>query len=146
MSDRGTPESREGRKAASTGIAVATSVDIGIPTLGDSPYLVETIESVFAQTHTEWTLTISENGPGLPSVRRELEPFLSDPRVHHLITGQKLGRGSNHNVLIRRGSAPYVGIVHDDDRWHPDFLERRVAFMEEHPTCGFVYSGHIVID
>jgi hypothetical protein len=121
-------------------------VDVGIPTLGNSPYLAETIESVFAQTLTNWTLTISENGPGLESMQRLLEPYLTDPRVKHLVTGTKLGRGANHNNLIRRGEAPYVGIVHDDDRWHPEFLERRVRFLDEHASCGYVFSGHVVID
>ena len=121
-------------------------VDVGIPTLGNSPYLSETIESVLAQTLTNWRLFISENGPGDPSFRRMLEPYLADPRVTHLVTGTKIGRGSNHNNIIRAGSAPYVGIVHDDDRWHPEFLERHIEFLEAHPTCGFVYSGHVVID
>jgi glycosyltransferase involved in cell wall biosynthesis len=123
-----------------------TVVDVGIPTLGNSPYLAETIESVFAQTLRSWTLTISENGPGLESVRETLEPYLRDPRVRHLVTGEKVGVGTNHNILIQAGSAPYVGLIHDDDRWHPEFLERRVRFLDEHETCGFVYSGHVVID
>jgi Glycosyl transferase family 2 len=123
-----------------------TIVDVGIPTLGNSPSLVETIESVFAQSLTSWTLTISENGPGLESVRHTLEPYLRDPRVWHLVTGEKVGRGTNHNILIHAGTAPYVGLVHDDDRWHPEFLERRVRFLDEHETCGFVFGGHVIID
>jgi glycosyltransferase involved in cell wall biosynthesis len=122
------------------------TVDVGIPTLGNSPYLTETIESVFAQTFTGWRLFISENGPGDAAFRASLEPYLDDPRVTHLVTGTKIGRGANHNNIINAGSAPYVGIVHDDDRWHPDFLARHVAFLDAHPRCGFVFSGHIVID
>src|SRR5439155_5937732 len=28
----------------------------------------------------------------------------------------------------------------------PDFLERRVEFLEAHPSCGFVFSGAVIID
>jgi teichuronic acid biosynthesis glycosyltransferase TuaG len=121
-------------------------VDVGIPTLGSSPYLAESIESILAQSLPEWRLVVSENGPGNDSVRELMEPYLRDPRVRHVVTGEKVGRGTNHNLLIQAGSAPYVGLLHDDDRWHPEFLERRVRFLEEHPSCGFVYSGHTVID
>ena len=37
-------------------------VDVGIPTLGNSPFLAETIESVLAQTLSTWRLMISEIG------------------------------------------------------------------------------------
>jgi glycosyltransferase involved in cell wall biosynthesis len=121
-------------------------VDVGIPTLGARPFLTEAVESVFAQTHSNWRLVISENGPGTDEARRVLEPYLSDPRVSHVVTGEQVGIGANHTNLFRLGNAPYLGVLHDDDRWHPGFLERRVAFLEQNRTCGFVYSGHVVID
>ena len=121
-------------------------VDIGVPTLGTSPYLIETIESVFAQTLHEWRLVIVENGPGLQSVREELQPYLDDPRVRHVTTGAVIGRAENWTNLIRTGSAPYHALLHDDDRWGPEYLERRVEFLEENENCGFVFSGYTVID
>jgi hypothetical protein len=123
-----------------------TLVDVGIPTLGSLPHLIESIESVLAQTLPTWRLVISENGPGEDDVRKALAPYLEDPRVHHVITGKRVGRGENWTNLIRAGSAPYVGLLHDDDRWEPGFLERRVAFLEDHPACGFAFSEYVVID
>ena len=69
------------------------TVDVGIPTVGESPYLAEAVESMLAQTLTSWRLVIRENGPGLDSVRRTLEPYLGDPRVKHVVAGTKTGRG-----------------------------------------------------
>jgi teichuronic acid biosynthesis glycosyltransferase TuaG len=121
-------------------------VDVGIPTLGTSPYLLESVESVMNQSLSSWRLVISENGPGVASLHRALEPYVRDPRIRHVVTGERVGRGQNHTNLIRAGSAPYVGVLHDDDRWGHRFLERRVEFLERHRTCGLVYSGHNVID
>ena len=124
----------------------AVVVDVGIPTLGLSPYLQDSIESVLSQTLSQWRLVISENGRGDERVRTFLEPYLRDARVSHVVTGERLGRGKNYTRLIRTGNAPYVGLLHDDDRWDSRFLERRVSFLEEHPECGFVFSGYAVID
>jgi glycosyltransferase involved in cell wall biosynthesis len=121
------------------------AVDIGMPTRGGSVYIAEAIETILAQTFTNWRLLISENGAGEEGVRRVLEPYLDDPRVEHVVVGSLVGVGPNHTNATR-GKAPYISVLHDDDRWHPEFLERRVRFLEEHDTCGFVYSGQIVID
>ena len=121
-------------------------VDIGIPTVGTRPYLTEALESVFAQTVTSWRLVLSEDGPGLGRVSRALEPYADDPRIQHVLTGDRVGIGPNHTNLFRDGRAPYLAVLHDDDRWHPQFLERRLRFMDAHPNCGFVYSGHVVMN
>lgn len=125
---------------------VDATIDVGIPTLGESQYLGEAVESVFKQSFASWRLLISENGPGTELTRQTLEPFLEDPRVNHVITGTRIGRGENWTNLITAGDAPYVGILHDDDRWGPGFLDRRVRFLEQHPTCGLVYSGYYRVD
>jgi hypothetical protein len=131
---------------STTRTGLETVVDVGIPTLGLTPYLLESIETVLNQTLPSWRLLISENGPGDERLRSALEQYLSDSRVSHVITGEKLGRGENYTRLIRAGTARYVGLLHDDDRWGPQFLERRVAFLEEHAECGIVFSGYSVID
>ena len=136
--------------ASDAGVARSTPVvpivDVGIPTLGESPsYLVEAVESVFAQTFSSWRLLISENGPGLDSVREALEPYVRDPRVEHVVSGTREGRGINW-TRASQGSAPYIGLLHDDDSWAPEFLERRTEFLDKHPQVGLVYSGCVVID
>ncbi|HXG77155.1 MAG TPA: glycosyltransferase family 2 protein [Gaiellaceae bacterium] len=121
-------------------------VDVGIPTRGVSPWLAQAIDSVLAQTFTAWRLVVSQGGPATDELLRTLRPYLDDPRVSFTAADRVIGIGANHTRAIGSGTAPYVAVLHDDDRWHPTFLERRVAFMEMHPTCGFVCSSRIVID
>jgi glycosyltransferase involved in cell wall biosynthesis len=130
-----------------TSPAVDSLVDIGIPTFGEPAFLVEAIESVFGQTLTEWRLTISENGPGAPAVAAAVERFSSDARVRHVSTGSNIGAAKNWTSLVQDGRAPYVALLNDDDVWEqPGFLARRVAFLEEHPDCAFVFSPCDCID
>ena len=126
--------------------AIDTLVDVGIPTFGEPRFLVEAVESVLRQTFAGWKLTISENGPGSAAVAAVMEPFLSDPRVRYVTTGENLGGARNSTRLVQNGTAPYVALLHDDDRWSPEFLERRVAFLEANPSCGLVFSSCEFID
>jgi glycosyltransferase involved in cell wall biosynthesis len=121
-------------------------VDVGIPTYGQPRFLGEAIECVLAQTISSWQLTISENGPASDEVGGIVERYLSDPRVRYVTTGTNLGGGQNSTSLLRGGRAPYVALLHDDDRWKPEFLARRLPFLEANPSCGLVFSSCDFID
>jgi glycosyltransferase involved in cell wall biosynthesis len=120
-------------------------VDIGMPTHGQPRYLRDAIESVMSQTFRAWRLTISENGSEGTVIRSILAPYLSDPRVRLVATGKEVSPQENATRAIRAGHAPYVALLHDDDRWDPEFLARRVAFLDSHETCGFVFSHCVYI-
>ena len=75
-----------------------------------------------------------------------MTPYLADPRIRYVATGEEIGGAENWTRLIQVGDAPYVALLHDDDLWDPTFLSRRVAFLEENPACAFVFSGNKEID
>ena len=120
-------------------------VDVGIPTYRRPDYVVEAIESVLAQSLRDWRLTISENGEGGGEIEAAVRPYLDDPRISYMATERVVPLQQNWNGLIRRGSAPYLALLHDDDRWHPEWLARRVTFLDEHPGCGFVFSPATIV-
>jgi glycosyltransferase involved in cell wall biosynthesis len=121
-------------------------VDIGMPTLGASLYLVEALESVRAQTVTSWRLTISENGSGSEELRALLGEYASDHRIRHRVVGEHISMAANWTRSLEGGGAAYVAMLHDDDIWDKDFLARRIEFLETNPRCGFVFAGYTIID
>jgi glycosyltransferase involved in cell wall biosynthesis len=125
---------------------VSVTVDIGMPAYKRPHFIAGAIESVLAQTHTDWRLWISENGPGGGEVEAAVRPYLDDPRITFTPTGENLGAPANWTRTLELGSAPYFSVLQDDDKWDADFLERRVAFMERHPAVGFVFAGERKMD
>lgn len=121
-------------------------VDIGLPAYRRPEFIGEAIESVLGQTYANWRLVVSENGPGGGDVEAAVRPYTRDPRVTYSATGQDLGPAANWTRVLRAGSAPYFTLIQDDDKWDPDFLARRVAYLEEHRECAFVYSGERKMD
>ncbi len=121
-------------------------VDVGIPTYGRPRFVVEAIESVLAQTHADFRLLVAEDGAGGGEIEAAVAPYLEDQRVRYEPSGEHLGAAANMSRIIRGGKAPYVAILHDDDRWHPTWLESRVRFLEGHPDCGMVFGEHFDID
>jgi glycosyltransferase involved in cell wall biosynthesis len=121
-------------------------VDVAITAHRTARYVAEAIESVLAQTFGDWTLTIFENGPGGGEIERAVARYLSDRRVAYRPAAAEMAVDANFTRAIRHGGAEYVGLLHDDDRWHPDFLAVRVAALDANPECAFAFSGWVQID
>ena len=121
-------------------------VDVGMPAYRRPEFISGAIESVLAQTHTAWRLVVSENGPGGGDVEAAVRAYGGDPRIRYEATGRNLGPAANWTRLIRAGNAPYVTVLQDDDAWDQGFLAARVAFLERHRSCAFVFSGERMMD
>jgi glycosyltransferase involved in cell wall biosynthesis len=121
-------------------------VDIVIPVYGPPDYLAEAIDSALAQTFRDFRVVVLQHGPGEEVARAIVERYAADPRVEFAPAGRTLTAAENFTRCIRAARAPYVAMLHEDDRYHPDFLARRVAFLDAHPECGFVYSSMRDID
>jgi GT2 family glycosyltransferase len=122
------------------------TVDIGIPVFQRPEYVAAAIESVIAQSYTDWRLTISEELGPTPEVVRAVEPFLADERIRYVATDGRLGIARHKSSLVEQGQGPYVALLDDDDTWAPEWLERRVDFLGRHQQCVFVFGGHLDID
>lgn len=121
-------------------------VDVIVPTYGEPTYLAETLASVLAQTFTGFRVTVFDNGPGGGAAAAVVREFLGDPRVEYDVTGAVLPQVENWNRCLRATRARYVGMLHDDDRWRPGFLARRVALLEAHPECAFAFAAMHDVD
>jgi glycosyltransferase involved in cell wall biosynthesis len=128
------------------GSATEPSVDIGLTAYRRTTYLAEAIESVVAQTFQNWRLTVCDNGPGGGAIEDLTRSYLSDARVTYLATRRELPLAENWTNALSQGTGRYVAVLNDDDRYHPDFLRRRVDALEAHPECAFAYAEWVGID
>ena len=84
-----------------------------------------------------------------PAAARSRPRYASSPTIpgsSYTATGENLGAAANWTRLIQQATRPYVTLLQDDDVWDPEFLARRVAFLERHRSCAFVFSGERKID
>ena len=117
-----------------------------ITTLYESgDYIAKAIESVLAQTYTNWELVITDdcstdNGPTI------VESYASrDSRIHLLRLESNGGPGVARNNSIKHSEGQYIAFLDSDDTWMPDKLERQLALMRK-TGCGVVYSSYLTCD
>jgi glycosyltransferase involved in cell wall biosynthesis len=115
-------------------------VSVVTPVYNEAGYLGECIESVLAQTHTNWDYTIIDNCSTDGSGELAQRYAAKDPRIRVHRNTEFLSVIANHNVALRQISpeSKYCKMVLGDDLIYPGCLEKMVGLAEAHPSVGMV--------
>jgi glycosyltransferase involved in cell wall biosynthesis len=106
-----------------------TLFDVVLPTRGRAHTIAPAIGSVLDQTIADFTLEVV--GDGCDEATERTVRSIGDPRVRFSRFPKGMGFGyANRNTVLRRGRAPYVAYMTDDDLMFPDHLESALAALE----------------
>lgn len=133
---RRVPSSRRNISARRKGNVA--KVSICIPAYQVGSHLGETLDSIMAQTYRDYRVEIAIDPPSR-ELLANIEPFLSDPRVHVVENPSRLGWDANTAALLARVNSPYFTILPHDDKLHPGFLAALVPIIEGRPDAVIAY-------
>lgn len=119
---------------------------LGLPVYNGEDYLRVAIDSILAQTFTDFHLIISDNASTDRTAEICQEYAAKDARISYYRHEQNLGCGGNHNFVFQPNGAMYFKWVAHDDVLEPDYLRQCVEFMDQHPEVAIVHSRSQVID
>lgn len=130
-----------------TGTTMAT-VCIAIPTHNRPDYAIQALASVLRQTCADFRVVVSDDASAAPAAKRiEMHVrALGDPRVSHCYHHDNLKEFDHGRFLFGQCAEEFFAILHDDDLWEPDFLQRGVAVLSEDPSLACVTTNQYVID
>lgn len=127
---------------------VAPAVAIGMPVYNGERYVAEAIDSILAQTMSDFALVISDNGStdGTEAICREYAA--RDARIRYERYEQNRGSAWNYNnaFAISDPRTPYFKWHACDDVLAPSFLERCVEQLEADASAVLAFAGVAVID
>jgi glycosyltransferase involved in cell wall biosynthesis len=117
-------------------------VSVVTPVYNGEPYLRECIESVLAQTYTNWEYIIVNNASTDHTLTIIHEYSRKDPRIRVHSNETLLDIISNHNKAFGfiSGGSRYCKVVSADDCLFPECIAQMVRLAESHPTVGIVGS------
>lgn len=119
-------------------------VSVIIPTYNRSNVLKKTIESVIAQTFTDFELIVVSNGStdDTPQVVNSFQ----DARIRFVEQENSGGPSSPRNHGARIANGKYLAFTDNDDPWLPIKLAEQVQVMEANPDVGLCYGNSIRFD
>jgi glycosyltransferase involved in cell wall biosynthesis len=121
-------------------------VSVIIPVYNGELYLADTIESVIAQTETDWELiAVNDGSPdnSLAILNRYAEKMPDRIRVITVGNGG-VSRARNTAVTAARGT--YVAFLDQDDLWTPGKLRCQLEMFSRADMPGIVFTNEALID
>jgi glycosyltransferase involved in cell wall biosynthesis len=116
-------------------------VSVVIPTYKRPGFLTEGLDSVFAQTFTDFEVIVVEDGSR--EARPVLEPYGNRVR-YHWQPNQGVSVARNTGARLARGS--WLAFLDDDDLWLPGKLAAQLALTKREPALGIVHTDRYILE
>lgn len=118
-------------------VAASPKASVVIPAYKIADFIAETLESVFAQTFTDFeTVVVNDGSPDTAELERAIEPFRD--RIVYL-KQENRGAAAARNAAIKAARGEIVAFLDGDDFWLPDFLASQIEFLEKN-NLDLVYA------
>lgn len=108
--------------------------------------LIECIESVFAQTYTNWQLCMADDHSSWESMREILKSYEKDPRVKVVYREENghISRATNSAIEVADGE--FIAFMDCDDIIPSNALYEVALKLNENPEYDFIYTDEDKID
>ena len=108
-----------------------------------SPFIGQAIDSVLAQTFTDWELIIINDASTDNSL--EVISTYTDPRIKLLQLNVNLGPGGARNKGIEIAQGQYLAFLDADDAWLENKLVLQLKLLKE-KKAALCYSSYLLMD
>lgn len=117
-------------------------VSIIIPAYNSENYIKETLDSVLAQSYTNWECIVVDNDSSDSTI--DIVMSYQDRRFQLYIESNP-GASFCRNLGINRAKGNYIAFLDSDDIWHPKRLEVCMSYLQN-SQIQMVYSNYSLID
>lgn len=124
-----------------------TMVSIVVPVYHAEKYIRQTMDSVLAQTYTDWELLLVVDGGEDPTIEviEEYVKEKQEERICLLIQQDNKGAALARNRGVQEAKGRYIAYLDADDLWKPKKLEKQLAFMQK-KDAAFTFTGYEFAD
>ena len=121
-------------------------VSILVPVYNTEKYIAKTIESILAQTFTDWELIILDDYSQDDTYQICQQYAKADPRIQLYRNEKNLGMMPNWNKGLTYCESEYFGKLDADDLWEPTMIEESVKILDTQKKVGLVCSNYQNMD
>lgn len=126
-------------------MASSQRVTVVVPAYNAADSIVETLQTVSAQTFTDLEILVVDDG-SKDNTAEVVEAYArQEPRLR-LIRQANGGVAAARNTGIRHASSAYIAPIDADDLWHSTRIEKHYEALEANTACAFVYSPSRILN
>ncbi|MDR0948711.1 MAG: glycosyltransferase [Lachnospiraceae bacterium] len=123
------------------------TVSIIIPAYNAEKYLVQSLDSVRAQTYTDYEVLLVLDGctDGSAQIAEQYQSNNANMKMRLFYTEHNIGAASARNLALSKATGRYIAYLDADDIWRKDKLTDELDFMHKE-NAAFVFTGYEFAD
>ncbi len=111
-------------------------ISVILPLYNSAKYLHAALQSVFAQTHTDYEIIAIDDGSQDESV--SIIESYTDPRLKLICHEKNLGLAAALNTGIKHATGEWLARQDPDDISLPERFAKQMQYLQQHPRCGLL--------
>jgi glycosyltransferase involved in cell wall biosynthesis len=110
-------------------------------------HIVEsTIRSILDQSVRDFEFIISDDCSTDGTWEKIVELAVADPRIRAIRTPRNSGMPGNANFAVSHSQRPYIALLHHDDIYRSDLLEKWSGVLDRNCDVAFVFNPYQVYE
>lgn len=112
-----------------------------MPLFNAEDYLVASVESVKAQSFSDWELLLVDDASTDSSAQLARQLAADDSRIRVFSCAQNSGAARARNLALEAAQGRFIAFLDSDDLWHPAKLEQQLSWMQEQQLA-FTFTAY----
>lgn len=121
-------------------------VSIVMPAYNAAGTIRLSVESVLAQTVSDWELIVIDDGSSDDTAEILEQMAARDRRIRFLQNERNSGVSYTRNRAVALAEGEWIAFLDSDDLWHPQKLEKQLTLAAEHPDMVICYTASSFIN
>lgn len=123
-------------------ISVGAKISVCLLTYNHVEVIESTLRTILDQTITGYEVIVSDDCSTDGTWERILELAITDARIKPVRTPHNMGMPGNANHAVAGSDRPYIALLHHDDLYRNDLLEKWAGVLERQEGVAFVFNPY----
>lgn len=125
---------------------IGAKISVCLLTYNHVEVIESTLRSILDQTITGYEVIVSDDCSTDGTWERILELAAADARIKPVRTPHNMGMPGNANFSVAQSVRPYIALLHHDDLYRKDLLEKWAGVLDRHSDAAFVFNPYGVFE
>jgi len=125
---------------------IGEKISVCLLTYNHVEVIESTLRTILDQTITGYEVIVSDDCSTDGTWERILELAAADARIKPVRTPHNMGMPGNANFAVAQSDRPYIALLHHDDLYRKDLLDKWAGVLDRHMDAAFVFNPYGVFE